>query len=272
METRSGNGPRLISFLHWTLFLSIVAHISALSQPVHAVSFGYFVRFHGIRYIGDQFQEGRPVTTDDLGPEFGRVTCNIVDLYWSASGSMGPTPESEAKMGQCEQQEGGASSLSVATPVYRMRDYRSDYRLAAFTGYQWMIFHASENNRAGVGEDLFDLEAKVDSITFRIDDFLSPRNAPTVRLQAKRDIEKVVSTINGAPVVSRTVLFQAYHGSYQYWITFWFRDGTAHGVGYSPVTGLLGPGLQLPATFRLFVERHLPPPRVDVPSPAQNHQ
>ncbi len=121
------------------LLFTLAAHFTALPTPVYAVNFGYFVRFHGIRYIGDRFQEGRLVTPDDLGPEFGRVTCNIVDLYSSASDSMAPSPESAARMRRCEQQEGGGSSLPLGTPVHRIRDYRSDYRLAAFTGYQWMI-------------------------------------------------------------------------------------------------------------------------------------
>jgi hypothetical protein len=155
-----------------------IIFIFAVPRGAQAVSFGYFLRFHGITYSGTRFEEGRLLTPDDLGAEVGRVVCDVVDLYSPASGSMGPSAASTEGMQKCAERDGGASMLRPGTAIYSIRGYRPEYRLAVNTGHQWMIFHASENARATVGADMSDLETKVDAVTLRLEDYLAPRNRP----------------------------------------------------------------------------------------------
>lgn len=251
--------PRKNSSIRWSLFAIIV--ILAVPSSAGGVSFKYFVQFQGIEYAGTRFEEGRQVKPDDLGPEIGRVVCNIVDLYSPASGGMAPSAASAKAMKECAERDGGASMLRVGTPVYTMRGYRPSYRLAANTGHQWMIFHVGENPRANVGADIFDLDTKVQAVTLRLEDPRTPRSPVSVRVEAEADVEAIVSLVKAAPVARRSDSARPYYGQlpYRYWITFWFKDGTAHGIAYFADTGWLGPGLSVSAAFRRFVEDRLAP-------------
>src|SRR5689334_6496975 len=110
------------------LWATLAIIIFAVPHGAQAVSFGYFVRLHGITYSGTEFEEGRRVTLDDLGPEVGRVTCDIAELYTARFGSMEPSAASAERMQKCAERDGGASRLSPGTAIYSIRGYRAEYR------------------------------------------------------------------------------------------------------------------------------------------------
>jgi hypothetical protein len=240
--------------------LAILA-LTFASIPViaHALRFDRFMRFHGIQYRADMYTYGRDPVAGDLGPEYGRVTCDIVAFYSFAPNSFEPTTESDKAMKHCLEQEGGASSMDVGTPVYTMRGYRPEYRLAARVGDRWIIFYAWENPNAKVGADMLDLEKKVARITVSLDSSARGRNQwSSKNNQNAAQVEKITRMVLAAPIVKQPVITSG-ASRYRYWITLWFKDGTAQGLAYFPDTGWLHPGLQMPQEFRRLVEEQLPP-------------
>src|SRR5262245_55441456 len=191
----------------------VIIFIFAVPHGAQAMSFGYFVRFHGVNYSGTRYEEGSRITVDDLGPEVGRVTCDVTELYSPGSASMAPSTASEERMQRCAERDGGASMVPPGTAVYSIRGYRPEYRLAANTGGQWMIFHAKENPRATSGGDLLDLEAKVDAITLRLEDYRALRYRPSVRVDARVDVDTLVSLVIAAPVARRFDRAQPHYGT-----------------------------------------------------------
>ena len=202
---------------------------------------------------------GRDPLPTDLGPEFGRVTCDIVKLYTLAPRSFEPTAESDKGMKRCLEQEGGASSIDVGTPVYTMRAYRPEYRLAARVGDRWIIFYATENPRAKVGADMLDLEKKVARITLSLDSSARARNQwSSKNVESVSQVENITRMMLTAPIMKQPSM-TAGASRFRYWITLWFKDGTAQGLAYFPDTGWLNPGIQMPQEFRRLVEEQLPP-------------
>ena len=229
-----------------------------IPADAQALQFDLFVRFHGIKYRGDQLTYGRDPTPDDLGPEFGRVTCNIVDLYSPAPNSMAPSQEATQRMNRCAEQEGG-SSMDVGSPFYTLRAYRAEYRLATRVGDRWIIFYATENPRARVGADMLDLEKKVARVTFTLENSARARNQwSSKNMQDAAQVETMTRMMLTAPVMKQPAM-TARASRYRYWITLWLKDGTAQGLAYFPDNGWLGPGVQMPQEFRRLVEEQLPP-------------
>jgi hypothetical protein len=227
--------------------------VAAIFIPAaaHPMQFNISVRFRGIEYTGDYLTYGRDPTQDDLGPEFGRVTCDIVDLY--------NRREPAERTKRCLDQEGGASSVRVGTPVYTLHAYRPEYRLAARVGERLLIFYASENPRAKVGADMLDLAKKVARITFTLENSARARSQwSSKNVQDGAQVEQFMRIILAAPVMKHPPI-SAGASRYRYWITLWFKDGTAQGLAYFPDNGWLNPGLKMSEEFRRLVEQQLPP-------------
>jgi len=216
----------------------------------------FSVRFHGIQYSGNsRSYDGKYPTANDVGPEFGRVTCDIDDLHSRATQWQAPSKES---IRRCAEQEGGATGVPPNTPFFTLRGYRPDYSLAARIGERWIIFYA-ENPRAKVGADMLDLEKKISRITFTAISTLKTRTQLLSKnLQDAAQIEKLTHMVLAAPIMKQSTI-TAGTLRYRYWITVWFKDGASQTWVYFPDPGWLNPGLQMSQEFRRFVEEQLPP-------------
>src|SRR5689334_4628853 len=109
--------------------LLVHATADGLSPPLTR-----FVRFRSIEYTAHRVTYGRDPTPDDLGPEFGRVTCDILGMYLSAAQSTASSEESSERKKRCAEQEGAAAAIPIGTAFYTMRAYRPEYRLVARLG------------------------------------------------------------------------------------------------------------------------------------------
>jgi len=140
-----------------------------------------------------------------------------------------------------------------------MRAYRPEYRLVARLGDRWFIYHASENPRAKIGADMLDIEKKVARITFTLESSARARNQwSSKNVENASPVEKMTRMMLAAPIMKPPAI-SAGPSRYRYWITLWFKDGTAQGLAYFPDNGWLNPGLQMSEEFRRLVEEQLPP-------------
>jgi hypothetical protein len=244
----------------FVLFLIVAPILTAVAAQATSVAHFFSVRFHGIQYSGDSSTyDGRYPTANDIGPEFGRATCDTTYMEFRATRNQAPSQESSAAIKRCLEQEGGASGVPPHTPFYTLRGYRPDYRLAAQISERWIIFYATENPRAKVGADLLDLDKKVARITFTLESSARARTQwSSKNIQDTAQIEKMTRMILTAPIAKQSVI-TAGASRYRYRITLWFKDGTAQGLAYFPDSGWLNPGVQMPQEFRRLVEEQLPP-------------
>src|ERR1041384_1982258 len=242
-----------ISFSKFVAATLLIIILLCVHVTAHADRFDRFVRFRGIQYRADMYTYGRDATHDDLGPEFGRVTCDTGDLPHPSPQST-TSKEAAEKIKRCIEQDGGASALPIGTPVYTMRAYRPEYRLAARVGDRWIIFYATENPRAKVGADMLDLEKIVARITLSLDSSARARNQWSCKnVERVSQVENITRMMLTAPIMKQPSM-TAGASRFRYWITLWFKDGTAQGLAYFPATGWLNPGLQMPQEFCRLVE------------------
>ncbi len=146
------------------------------------------IRFGGITYLthwmraGARYgEEERSLSIEDLGPEMFRVA-------FKADGSVGPS---------YRYQDGDATYLSPGTPVYAVKGYSPEFRLATLQDGEVTLFEADTNPAAKIGEDLLDIRGKVKAI-----DIFSPKDARTVlgTIDEERAIEHFVEMVLDSPV------------------------------------------------------------------------
>ena len=156
------------------------------------------IRFGGITYLakggwgGPTITGGeRVLTIEDLGSELYRVAFRI-DGY-----------------GGSFHQDGDATYLNPGTPVYVVKDYSQEFRLATLEDGEVTLFEADTNPGARIGEDLLDIRGKVMSI-----DVLSTRNSIKVlgtkaedeedlvlgKIEEERAVERFVELVLESPV------------------------------------------------------------------------
>ena len=211
--------------------------------PISHIDWIDFVQFNGIQYIavggymGSYFEgdDARGLVEADLGPEFARVKNKLAATHLVVP--------------QCCR-DGDASYLDAGTPVYIVKGYNPEFRLAAYRDDRLVLFEADTNPRAQTGADLLDIGGKVQYIG------VNSSEDGVTELAAITDPEQVavlVELVLGAPV-DQTHLTQV---SIQYFIAFHLRDGTITTRAYSPDSGELFRGIMLPEAFGTAVEQAL---------------
>jgi len=214
----------------------MILALTACGIRVSHVDWIDFVRFNGIEYIAvDYFggASGRGLVDADLGPEFARVKnkCAGTTLF---------DPK-------CSR-DGDAAYLDSGTPVYIVKDYNPEFRLAAYRDNRLVLYEADTNPKAQTGADLLDIGGKVRYIG------VNSAEDGVTEWAAITDPEQVavlVELVLGAPVdQSRPTQVGA-----QYFIAFHLRDDTIVSRGYSP--GRLNVGIMLPEAFGTAVEQAL---------------
>ncbi|MGH7367860.1 MAG: hypothetical protein ACREKQ_11480 [Candidatus Rokuibacteriota bacterium] len=199
-----------------------------------------FVTFDRIDYIRWSGEAGRELTRADLGVEFATVGCSIGEDVRGCSYGM----------------DAGAAFLPAGTPMYALRGYATEFRLAASWRGRLFLYQAWRNPRAKVGGDLFDIAGRVREIDVRRHRGTRPPGAAgtSTRVTSPRDVEMLVGMILHGPVRRPTPRAA---GTLQYWLTFWLADGTTLGRPYFADTGELMGGVVLPPEFRTALDRHL---------------
>ena len=219
--------------------LVVVAFITLTLTACGSIDWIDFVQFNGIHYIAvDYFggAAGRDLVEADLGPEFARVKNKYAETYLFF-------------IPKCCR-DGDAAYLDKGTPVYIVKGYNPEFRLAAYRDDRLVLYEADTNPKAQTGADLLDIGGKVRYIGVN-----SAQDGVT-ELASITDPEQVavlVELVLGSPV-DQTHMTQV---GIQYFIAFNLRDGTIVSRGYSPDSGELSRGIMLPDAFGIVVEQAL---------------
>ena len=213
--------------------LAALALAPACTSGVTTVDWVDFIQFDEIRY----FRASPPVAIDDsyLGTQFAQVKFNVSDNVTD------PYYRSE---------DGDAAFLDVGTPVYEVRGYSPNFRLAASFDGQLILYEADSNPSATVGADLLDIEGKVTSIA------INSETDGTTELAAIDDPDQVaalVALVLAAPVDQRP----RDHDGPRYFVAFQLIDGTRVANAYWLDSGELHRGIMLSPEFASAVQHAL---------------
>lgn len=214
--------------------------LPVFNPAVGLIEWANIFRFNGIFYYSDYDVKNRPVgrliTNTDLGFKFAKVKCNLnervrdVDEYQST--------------------DGDASFLPTNTPVYTVKGYRPEFRLAAYLNNQLLLFESNQNPKAKKGADLLDIKDKVQYIG------INSGGDPKRELAAIKNSKQVASLVD---MVLKAPVDQNYREQKErrYLIVFHLKDGTTVTRSYWTDSNELTVGILLPKQFRTIVEQAL---------------
>jgi hypothetical protein len=200
-----------------------------------------YITFDGIDYIRWTTDEpGRPLTRDDLGPEFAVVECSFA----------------EDTRGCPYGVDASAAFLPSGTRVYVVRGYPTNFRLAAVWRDRTFLYQAWRNPRARVGADLYDIVGRVRAIDVQRGEPPQAVATKPTAITSAHDVDLLVAMI--ATGVVRAP--QAHPvAEPRYLVTLWLADGTTLGRVYYRETSELMGGVALPVGFARILERYLGP-------------
>ena len=205
-----------------------------LAEWAHSVQFGGITYLAKGSWFGSMIANGeRALTTDDLGPELYRVAFRRVGYA-----------------GSYRYQDGDATYLNPGTPVYAVKGYVPEFRLATLGEGRVTLFEADTNPLATTGEDLLDIRGKVTAI-----DILSGEDAKTVlgTIDGERPVERFAELVLESPVDQEWWD----HDGPRYFLGFWLADGTSVVRAFWLESGELSRGVMTDPAVTLSVWRAL---------------
>jgi len=212
-----------------------------ISNSPSSLNWANFFRFNGIFYNSQHDDlinrpAGRLIANTDLGSEFTKVKCNLNERVRNPN--------------EFESTDGDASYLPTGTPVYRVKGYKPEFRLAAYWNNQLLLFEANQNSQAKKGANLLDIKNKVQYIG------INSGGDPKRELAAIKNPQLVASIVD---LVLKSPVDQKYREQKErrYLIVFHLKDGTTVDRSYWPDSNELNVGILLPRRFRTAVEQAL---------------
>ena len=207
------------------------------------------IQFGGIHYLarwrlaGQATREGdRDLTAEDLGPEFYRIA-------FRGDGYVGAA---------YRYQDGDSTYLNPGTPVYAVKGYSPEFRLATLEEGRVRLFESDTNPLARTGEDLLDIRGKVKAV-----DVLSTKSSIKVLGTKAEDGEDLVlGTINEVRAIERFVEMvldspvdqgNRDREGPRYFLSFHLADGTSVGRTLWLESGELSRGIMTDPVVTLFV-------------------
>jgi hypothetical protein len=194
-----------------------------------------FVRAGDVTYVASYTSGGRELGEVDLGPERLRVKQTL------ARGGFGPGYQPV---------DGDAAFVPAGDPVYLVRGYSPNFRLAARHDGRLLLYEADTSPQAKRGADLLDIGGKVKSISL-----LSQKDGKTVlsRLTERSRIDDAVRLVLDGPVDQGPPGARVYGSNDVVRVSFELDDGTAMVRSYDRVNGVLWRGIQVAGIFQTTV-------------------
>ena len=234
------HGWRLVALSASAAIVAVVAAACGRG-PEAAVDWTDSVRFNGVGYEApDPHFPGRALQESDLDAEFDRVRFRL-------SGNVNDPAYRE--------KDGDAGYLDAGTPVYRVKGYSPEFRLAARQDGRITLFEAFDNPRARLGRDLLDVADKVRRIGVYEDRAEDSRLVEVGSIGDRGRVMELTELILNAPVAAGDRERNLGDRVRRYFISLHLRDGTAVTRAYYPESGDFGTRLVLAPEFGAAVER-----------------
>ena len=175
---------------------------------------------------------------EHLGPELYRIAFRL-------DGYAGPFYQS---------QDGDATFLNPGTPVYAVKGYAPQFRLATLEGNRPTLYEADTNPSAKTGEDLLDIRDKVAAVDILEDD---EENTVLTTIDDHPTVARFVDRVVEAPVKQRS----RDHDGPRYFVRFRLADGTSVVRAFWLESGELSRGIMTDPVLTLSVFGAIPKDR-----------
>lgn len=195
--------------------------------------YGDFVQLRGRMYF---WESATPRVAAELGDVVGRVCFTLSEMSFSGTAPI---------------QDGDASILPIGTELRGLLGGDADLRVAAVTGDGVLVYEVTVVEGATVGADLIDLTGSV--LAIGINSGLD--NSPLAAIDNPDTVATLIAALAAAPVD----LSSSAADSPSYSIELRRADGTTTTRPYSIDSGILGPGVSLPDTWRDAINAAAPP-------------
>ena len=195
----------------------------------------HLIQFGGVQYTAIWVDGEGPLTAEDLGPELYRIA-------FKGDGYVGA---------YYRYQDGDATYLNPGTPVYAVKSYAPEFRLATLEEGRVTLFEADTNPLAKTGEDLLDIRGKVTAV-----DVLSEEDARTVfgTIDEESQVQRFVEMVLQSPVDQE----RRDHEGPRYFLGFRLADGTLVVRAFWLESGELSLGIMTDPIVASMVSSALP--------------
>lgn len=232
------------------VLLLLTAWLTSCSSPSSGMGGGSHtiidwvnvIKFNGITYQSMYLKLGRTISEEDLGKEYARIQFKLEGNVQDASYQL---------------KDGDAAFLDAGTPVFTVKGYKPEFRLAAYIDGKLSLYESDTYPKAKTGADLLDLVGKVQYIG------VNSAEDGVTELAAIKDpatVTALVDKVLGAPVdnaannPSTTNMFIVFH----------LKDGTAVVRMYGMGSNVLSRNIQLPDDFEQAIVHALKPTEGEV--------
>ena len=202
----------------------------------------HMIQFGGIHYLARRRLPGqairevdRDLTVEDLGPELYRIA-------FKGDGYVGIN---------YRYQDGDATYMNPGTPVYAVKGYAPEFRLATLEENRVTLFEADTNPLAKTGEDLLDIRGKVTAVHI-----LSENDTEIVfgTMDEESQVQRFVEMVLQSPVDQE----HRDNEGPRYFLGFRLADGTSVVRSFWPESGELWRGIMTDPIVASMVSSALP--------------
>lgn len=217
------------------LIVSVIAFMLVLSgcaqTPKTLIDWVDFVKLNEISYLATPFK----VNEDQIEFEVGKTKFKVSESVHD--------PNYKTK-------DGDAAFLPIGTPIYKLKNYKTEYRVVARKENQFMIYEVSYNPKARRGSDLFDIQDKVTSVSI-LD---GEDNSKIGEIKDQGVIDELVSNLL---FNSSIELKDKEKKGPRYFLTFNLKDQTNMNRAYWPEENMLWGGIKLPNEFKDIITQNI---------------
>jgi len=205
----------------------------SIQKPNANISWVDFIQFNDKTYYSGVSSNKMKLTKEDLDKELYKVKFNVADNVHD--------PEYKTK-------NGDAAFLPVNTEIYSIKDYSSDFCLAAYGRNRELVLYVADSNpKAKKGEDLLDIKGKVESIS--INSKMDGKEITSII--DEKLINKMVDMVLKAPVDTR----RREYNDNRYFIEFHLKRGINISRCYFVDYGELDRGIMLSKEFTEIIQK-----------------
>ena len=201
-------------------------------KPMTLIDWVDFVKLNEITYIATPFI----VSENQIESEVSKTKYNVSESVHD--------PNYKTK-------DGDAAFLPVGTPIYKLKDYKSEYRILAKKENKLVIYEVSDNPSAKTGGDLLDIQDKVTSVSIHNGE----DNSKIAEIIDQAVIDKLVSNLLNNSFIEQKG--KEKNGP-RYFLKFNLKDQTNMNRAYWTEDNILWGEIKLPNEFKAIINQFIP--------------